>query len=82
MADEQGTPVTASGQGGGESVLDSVEPQEERGEPGSRDVGGPPGAGPSDRPVGAFDTSDSTRVNTERSRAQGGTDMPAGDQGG
>ena len=84
MADEQGTPVTASGQGGGESVLDSVEPQEERGAPGSRDEGGPPASGPADRPVGSFTSEDSTRVSQDRSTTADPEmpDQPAGDQGG
>ncbi len=77
MGDEtQDTPVTASGEGGGESVLDSEEPQEERGAPGSRDEGFPPGEGPANRPVGASDADDHTSVDPQDSRT--GTTMPAG----
>lgn len=45
------------------------EPQSERGEPGSRDEGGPPGAGPTDRPAG--DPHDeSTGVDEQGSESQ------------
>lgn len=39
------------------------EPQAERGAPGSRDEGGPPGTGPSDRPAG--DPHESTGVDKQ-----------------
>lgn len=56
------------------------EPQSERGAPGSRDEGGPPGAGPADRPAG--DPHESTGVDKQGTK-QGDMDaMPAGDQGG
>lgn len=80
MGEHHDTPVTASGEGSGESVLDSEEPQEERGAPGSRDEGFPPGEGPADRPTGTSDAEDSTSVDPQES--QTGTTMPAGDQGG
>lgn len=81
MGDNE-TPVTASGQGG-ESVLASEEPQEERGAPGSRDTGSGPAGGPVDRPTNTAEGRDSTGVNVDGSSTE--TDaptMPAGDQGG
>ena len=80
MGDNE-TPVTASGQGGGESVLASEEPQEERGAPGSRDTGEEPAGGPVDRPVDTSEGRDSTGVNVQDPATEGPT-MPAGDQGG
>jgi hypothetical protein len=80
MSQDHDTPLTASGQGGGESVLDSEEPQGERGAPGSRDEGFPPGEGPANRPVGTSDAGDSTKVDPQDPQA--GPTMPAGDQGG
>jgi hypothetical protein len=42
------------------------EPQEERGAPGSRDAGHPPGEGPADRPAeDRFRPGDSTGVNPQ-----------------
>jgi len=79
MADNEG-PVTASGGGSGEPVTASEEPQEERGAPGSRDEGFPPGEGPAERPVATSDADDHTSVDPQES--QTGTTMPAGDQGG
>lgn len=78
MGEQDDTPLTASGQGGGESVLDREEPQEERGAMGSRDEGFPPGEGPANRPVGTSDADDHTKVDPQE--AQGGAPtMPAGD---
>jgi hypothetical protein len=79
MADNEG-PVTASGGGGGEPITASEEPQEERGAPGSRDEGLPPGEKPSDRPAGTSDGDDHTSVDPQDSKT--GPTMPAGDQGG
>ncbi len=57
------------------------EPQSERGAPGSRDEGGPPGAGPAGRPAG--DPHDQSTGVDEQGTAQDDMDtMPAGDQGG
>jgi hypothetical protein len=57
------------------------EPQEERGAPGSRDKGGPPGSGPADRPAG--DPHDeSTGVHRQDTRQDDMDAMPTGDQGG
>jgi len=54
------------------------EPQAERGEPGSRDEGGPPGAGPADRPAG--DPHDeSTGVDKQGTAHEDMDTMPAGD---
>jgi hypothetical protein len=48
---------------------------------GSRDEGGPPGAGPADRPAGTSDMDDSTGI--EPQEPQGDAPVyPAGDQGG
>lgn len=41
------------------------EPQSERGAPGSRDQGGPPDAGPTDRPAGDPHTADATGVDRQ-----------------
>lgn len=57
------------------------EPQSERGPRGSRDKGGPPGAGPVDRPAGTADPDDSTSIDPSESQEDAPT-MPAGDQGG
>ena len=58
------------------------EPQEERGEPGSRDKGDPqPSGGPVDRPVGTSDAKDSTSIDPQEPRGDAPT-LPAGDQGG
>lgn len=58
-----------------------AEPQSERGAPGSRDVGGPPGTGPADRPAG--DPHDESTGVDQQDTAQDDMDaMPAGDQGG
>ncbi|MDQ1643431.1 MAG: hypothetical protein QOJ90_2782 [Actinomycetota bacterium] len=57
------------------------EPQSERGEPGSRDEGPPPGTGPAARPAG--DPHDqSTGVDEKETRQDDMDNMPAGDQGG
>lgn len=74
---EHETPVTASGDTGGEPVTASEEPQEERGAPGSRDEGFPPGEGPADRPVGTSDAEDHTSIDPQES--QSGTNMQTGD---
>lgn len=70
------TPVTASGGGPGEPVIASEEPQEERGAPGSRDKGGPPGAGPAPRPTGTSSADDSTAVSPQE--PDEGPTLPAG----
>jgi hypothetical protein len=57
------------------------EPQSERGPMGSRDKGGPPGAGPADRPAGTSDADDSTSIDPQESQ-EGAPTLPAGDQGG
>lgn len=41
------------------------ESQEERGAPGSRDEGGPPASGPTDRPVGKADAEDHTAIDPQ-----------------
>jgi hypothetical protein len=56
------------------------EPQGERGAPGSRDEGGPPGAGPADRPAGTSDAD--TGVDPQGPIDPAMPTMPAGDQGG
>lgn len=57
------------------------EPQSERGAPGSRDAGGPPGSGPADRPSG--DPHDeSTGVDEQGTKRDDMDSMPTGDQGG
>jgi len=58
------------------------EPQGERGDPGSRDEGFPPGEGPADRPVGTSDKDDDTSVDPQGAQHPGAPEMPAGDQGG
>ncbi len=58
------------------------EPQAERGEPGSRDEGYPPGEGPADRPTGTSDADDDTNVDPQGSQDPDAPTMPAGDQGG
>lgn len=57
------------------------EPQSERGPKGSRDSGGPPGAGPADRPAGTSDPSDSTGVDPQEPQDDAPV-LPSGDQGG
>jgi hypothetical protein len=57
------------------------EPQSERGPMGSRDEGGPPGAGPTDRPAGTSDAADSTNVDPQEPQKDAPT-LPTGDQGG
>ncbi|HEY0560913.1 MAG: hypothetical protein JWM48_569 [Mycobacterium sp.] len=59
----------------------SEEPQEARGAPGSRDEGGPPGAGPADRPAGD-PHEESTTVNPQGTAQDDMDALPAGDQGG
>jgi len=58
------------------------EPQAERGEPGSRDEGGPPGSGPTARPAGDPHSDDSTSVNDQGTATPKMDAAPAGDQGG
>ncbi len=58
------------------------EPQAERGEPGSRDEGYPPGEGPADRPAGSSDEDSDTSVDAQGAQHPDAQDMPAGDQGG
>ncbi len=52
------------------------EPQEERGEPGSRDEGFAPGEGPTDRPTGTSEASDHTGIDPQDPDA--GPTLPAG----
>lgn len=54
------------------------EPQSERGAMGSRDEGGPPGAGPADRPAGTSDAGDLTGVDPQESGASPGGGRSAG----
>ena len=54
------------------------EPQAERGEPGSRDEGGPPGAGPADRPAGD-PHSESTGIDSQDTKTDDMEALPAGD---
>lgn len=55
------------------------EPQEERGAPGSRDIGSDePAAGPSDRPVGTSDEDDDTSIDPQGPVTEGAPDLPAG----
>jgi hypothetical protein len=58
------------------------EPQDERGAPGSRDEGGPPGAGPVDRPTATSDEKSHSGVNPQGPKDPDMPQMPAGDQGG
>lgn len=59
------------------------EPQQERGEPGSRDEGGAPGSGPAARPAGDPHSEDiGTGVNPLGTATPEMDPMPAGDQGG
>lgn len=58
------------------------EPQSERGAPGSRDEGGPPGAGPVDRPEGTSGAESDTGVDSQGTKEPDMPTMPAGDQGG
>jgi len=58
------------------------EPQCERGEKGSRDEGGPPGAGPADRPAGDPHSGDATSINEQGTAQEDMDAMTAGDQGG
>ncbi len=53
------------------------EPQAERGDPGSRDGGYPPGEGPADRPVGTSDEESDTSVDPQGAQ-HGAPDMPTG----
>lgn len=57
------------------------EPQAERGAPGSRDEGGPPGAGPADRPAGDTN-SESTSIDKQGTKTDEMDAMPTGDGGG
>lgn len=52
------------------------EPQGERGEPGSRDEGFPPGGGPADRPAGTSDEESDTSVDPNGSEHEHSPDMP------
>jgi hypothetical protein len=58
------------------------EPQEERGEPGSRDKGAPPAGGPVDRPAGESTGEDSTGLGPSEPVEGDMPQQPAGDQGG
>jgi hypothetical protein len=59
----------------------SEEPQEERGQPGSRDKGSDePGGGPVDRPVGKSDDQDDTSVDPQGS-GDDAPQLPTGDGG-
>ncbi|MDQ4038483.1 MAG: hypothetical protein M3313_09075 [Actinomycetota bacterium] len=58
------------------------EPQSERGEPGSRDEGYPPGEGPSGRPAGTSDEESDTSVDPQGPIDPDMPVMPTGDQGG
>ncbi len=59
------------------------EPQAERGAPGSRDEGGPPGSGPAARPAGDPHSEDmGTGVHPQDTALPEMDPMPAGDQGG
>jgi hypothetical protein len=58
------------------------EPQSERGPMGSRDKGGPPGAGPSDRPTGTADADFDTSVDPQEPGHPDAPNLPTGDQGG
>lgn len=62
-------------------VEPTEEPQSERGPMGSRDKGGPPSAGPADRPAGTSDADDSTGVDPQEPSPEAPT-LPSGDQGG
>jgi len=57
------------------------EPQAERGEPGSRDEGYPPGEGPSDRPVGTSDDESDTSVDPQGPQHGDAPTMPTGSGG-
>lgn len=55
------------------------EPQQERGEPGSRDTGSDePAGGPVDRPAGASDEDSDTSVDAQGAQHEGAPDLPAG----
>lgn len=58
------------------------EPQEERGEPGSRDKGAPPAGGPADRPAGEATAEDSSGLGPSEAIDEDMPQQPAGDQGG
>lgn len=58
------------------------ESQGERGGPGSRDEGGPPGSGPANRPAGDPHSGDSTSVDPQETKQDDMDTLPAGDQGG
>lgn len=59
------------------------EPQDERGAPGSRDLGsGGPEGGPVDRPAGTSDEESDTSVDAQGPVDEDMPDMPSGDQGG
>ena len=59
------------------------EPQQERGEPGSRDTGSDePSGGPVDRPEGDADADDSSSVDPPETIDEDMPDMQSGDQGG
>jgi hypothetical protein len=59
------------------------EPQEERGEPGSRDTGSDePAGGPTDRPAGTSDEDSDTSVDPQGASDPDAPPMPAGDQAG
>ncbi len=59
------------------------EPQDERGEPGSRDTGADePAGGPVDRPAGTSDEDSDTGVDPQGASDPDAPQMPAGDQAG
>jgi hypothetical protein len=59
------------------------EPQEERGAPGSRDLGSDePAGGPVDRPAGTSDEESDTSVDPQGTVDDDMPDLPSGDQGG
>lgn len=58
------------------------EPQSERGAPGSRDEGGPPGSGPVDRPADTSEADSDSGVDPQGTKEPDMPTMPAGDQGG
>jgi hypothetical protein len=60
-----------------------VEPQAERGAPGSRDTGSDePAGGPVDRPAGTAEPDSDTTVDAQGAQQPDATDLPTGDQAG
>jgi hypothetical protein len=58
------------------------EPQEERGEVGSRDKGAEPAGGPTDRPAGQSGGGDATGLGPSEPIQEDMPQQPSGDQGG